>query len=91
MTHTRTLGRSLSVEMTSKQHVKSLIVSDELSGRVLFDADIGNLVGISIIDGIVLEVRGVNGTLRVDLREEELEAVLKKVHSELPCSESGSR
>ena len=91
MTHTRTLGRSLSVEMTSKQHVKSLILSDELSGQVLFDADIGYLVGISIIDGIVLEVRGVNGTLRVDLREEELEAVLKKDNPGLPCSESGSR
>ena len=74
--------------MTSKQYVKSLIVSDELSGRVLFDADIGNLVGVSIIDGIVLEVRGVNGTLRVDLREEELEAVLKKDNPRLPCSES---
>jgi hypothetical protein len=79
------------VEMASKTYVKSLIVSDELTGRVLFDADIGNLIGLSLVDGIVLEVRGVNGTLRVDLWENEIEAMLKNMRSELPCSESGSR
>ena len=84
-------GRSLSVEMASKTYVKSLIVSDELRGTVLFDADIGNLVGLSSVDGMVLEVKGTKGTLRVDLTEEELEAMLRKVPSRLPCSESGSR
>jgi hypothetical protein len=84
-------GRSLSVEMASKAYVKSLIVADELTGRVLFDADIGNLIGLSLVDGIVLEVRGTNGTLRVDLREREIDAMLRKARSESTCSESGSR
>jgi len=79
------------VETASKQYVKSLIVSDEVHGRVLFEAEIGDLVGLSSVDGRVLEVRGTNGTLRVDLTKEELEAMLRKVRSELPCSESGSR
>ena len=75
------LGRGLSVEMASKRYVKSLIVSDEVRGRVLFEANIGNLIGLSSVDGRVLEVRGTNGTLRVDLTEEELEAMLSKVRS----------
>ena len=79
------------MEMASKAHDKSLIVSDELTGRVLFDADIGNLIELSLVDGIVFEVKGTNGTLRVDLREKEIEAILKKVRSESPSSESGSR
>jgi hypothetical protein len=91
MVCTHVSGRSLSVEMASKAYVKSLIVSDELRGTVLFDADIGNLVELSSVDGIVLEVRGTKGTLRVDLTKEELEAMLRKVRSKLPCSESGSR
>ncbi|MCX6654049.1 MAG: hypothetical protein NTY03_02885 [Candidatus Bathyarchaeota archaeon] len=78
------LGRSLSLEMVSKRYVKSLIVSDEVRGRVLFEADIGKLLGLSSVDGRVLEVRGTNGTLRVDLTEEELEAMLNKVRSKLP-------
>ncbi len=78
------------MEMASKEHVKSLIVSDELTGRVLFDADIGKLIGLSLVDGIVFEVSGTNGTLRVDLGEKEIEAMLRKMRSESPCSESGS-
>lgn len=90
------LGRSFSVEMASKKHVKSLIVADEVRGRVLFEAYIGNLIGLSSVDGRVLEVRGTNGTLRVDLTEEELEAMLNKVRSTKSApsclsSESGSR
>ena len=83
-------SRSLSLTTASKQYVKSLIVSDELRGTVLFDADIGDLVELSSVDGIVLEVRGTNGTLRVDL-EEELEAMLRKIRFKLPRSWSGSR
>ena len=78
------LGRSLSVEMASKKYVKSLIFSDEVCTRVLFEANIGNLIGLSSVDERVVEVRGTNGTLRVDLTEEELEAMLHKVRSNLP-------
>ncbi len=78
------LGRGLSIEMASKKHVKSLIVSGEVRGQVLLEANIGKLLGISSIDGKVLEVRGAYGTLRVDLTEEELEAMLNKVRSKLP-------
>jgi len=78
------LGRGLSLEMASKRYVKSLIVSDEARGRVLFEADIGSLIGLSSVDGRVLEVRGTNGTLRVDLTDEELEAMLNKARSKLP-------
>jgi hypothetical protein len=85
------MERSLSVEMISKAHVKTLIVSDELTGRVLFDADIGKLISLSLVDGVVFEVSGTNGTLRVDLGEKEIEAMLRKMRSESPCSKSGSR
>ena len=84
------LGRGLSVEMASKKYVKSLIVSDEIRGRVLFEADIGNLICLSSVDGRVLEVRGTNGTLRVDLTEEELEEMLNKVRSQVTLAESES-
>jgi hypothetical protein len=71
------LGRGVSVEMNSKRSVRSLIVSDDVHDRILFDADIGDLVGLSLADGDVLEVRGVMGVLRVDLSAKELEAMLR--------------
>jgi hypothetical protein len=65
--------------MDSKRSVRSLIVSDDVHDRVLFDADIGDLVGLSLGDGGVLEVRGVMGVLRVDLSAEELETMLSSM------------
>lgn len=76
------LGRGVSVEMDSKRSVRSLIVSDDVHDRVLFDADLGELVGLSIEDGGVLEVRGLKGVLRVDLSAEELEGMLAAMHTE---------
>lgn len=76
------LGRGLSIEMASKKYVKSLIVSGEVRGQVLFEADIGNLIEISSIDGKVLEVRGAHGVLRLDLTVEELEAMFSSIRSE---------
>jgi len=83
------LGRGLSIEMASKKHVKSLIVSDEVRGQVLFEANIGKLIGLSLADGRVLEVKGTNGTLRVDLTEEELEAMLRRSAPSCLSAEEG--
>ena len=62
------------MEMASKKYVKSLIVSEEVRGWVLFEANMSNLIELSSVDGRVLEVRGINGTLRADSTE-ELEAM----------------
>ena len=42
-----------------------------------------NLIELSSVEGRVLEVRGINGTLRVDLTDEELEAMLSMVRAKL--------
>ncbi len=64
------------MEMDSKKHVRSLIVSDDVHDRVLFDVNMGELIGLTVEDGRVLEVKGTHGILRVDLAIEELEAML---------------
>ncbi|HEX9913487.1 MAG TPA: hypothetical protein VGB32_01080 [Candidatus Bathyarchaeia archaeon] len=64
------------MEMGSMRHVRSLIVSDDVHDRVLFDANIGELIGLTVEDGGVLEVKGTHGILRMDLAVKELEAML---------------
>jgi hypothetical protein len=73
------VGRGVSVEMGSKKHVNSLIVSDDVHDHVLFDANLGELIGLIVEEGGVLEVKGVYGILRVDLAVEELEAMLVRM------------
>jgi hypothetical protein len=72
----KTMGHGFSIEMNSKRHVKNISITDERRDSVLFEGYLGELERLSMIEGLALEVRGTNGTLRVDLSEEELRTIL---------------
>jgi hypothetical protein len=65
-----------SVEMKSKRHVRNVSISNESHDRVLFEGDLGELEEVSFIGGSMLEVRGSNGVLRVELGLDEAERVM---------------
>jgi hypothetical protein len=67
---------AFSIEMKSKTHVRHISMSDKSHDRVLFEGYLGALKELSLIEGMVLEVRGENGVLRIDLPEEELRKML---------------
>ena len=66
-----------SIEMISKEYVKSISISDEDRDRVLFEGDLGELRELTLSEGDVLEFIGVNGILRIGLTEEHL----RKIHA----------
>ena len=70
--------RGFSVEMVSKEHVRTISVSDKGREGVLFEGFLGELENLEMMDGSVLSVRGSHGTLMVDLTEEELRMMLSK-------------
>lgn len=72
-------GRGLSVEMKQRKHVKTMMFTDEVGGDVLFEGNLGQLIELSMVDESVLEVRGANGILRVDITLEELEDMVSKI------------
>lgn len=72
----RRLEHSFSIEMKSKKHVKSISISDEAHDLVLFEGYLGELEGLSMIEGAAIEVKGANGTLRIDISEDELRKML---------------
>jgi hypothetical protein len=74
-------GRLFSVELKSKQNLKNITVTNGASNGVLLEGNIGELVQARFTEGVILEVRGKNGVLRVDLREEE---ILKNTGSREP-------
>jgi len=61
------MGHVFSVEMKSKRHVRNITIPDEAHDRVLFEGDLGELEKLVFIGGSMLEVRGSNGVLRVEL------------------------
>ncbi len=69
---------SFSIEMASKGHVNRVSVSNELNGEVMFEGELGRLVRIELIEGILLKITGDNGVIRIDLTEKELSTALSK-------------
>jgi hypothetical protein len=64
--------------MISKDHINRISVSNEPNGEVMFEGELGGLVSIELIEGILLQITGDNGVFRIDLTEKELSHGLSK-------------
>lgn len=59
-------------------------VSNKVNGEVMFEGELGELIGVQLIEGIMLEITGDNGIIRIDLTEKELTQALSKIDIEIP-------
>jgi hypothetical protein len=62
---------SFSIEMTSKRSLTHISLSDENGDGVLIKGKLGELIECCLQEGALLEVKGANGVLRLDLTQEE--------------------
>ena len=69
---------TFSIELNSKSYVKHISVSNNSHDRVLFEGSLGEMDDLSMIEGAVLEVKGSNGVLRVDLTQDELIRIISQ-------------
>jgi hypothetical protein len=72
----KNLGHMFSAELTSKNFVKRLSIPGDNDDKVLIEGFLGELKEIGFIEGIMLEIQGTNGILRIDLSQEELRKLL---------------
>jgi len=73
------LGHVFSVEMKSKKFVRSISISNEARDRVLFEGDLGELEEVALVENSMLEVRGTNGVLRLELGENETRRLVRQM------------
>jgi hypothetical protein len=64
--------RVFTVELASKRNLKNVTLANGGSDSVLIEGSIGELVQASFAEGVILEVIGKNGILRLDLSEDEI-------------------
>jgi hypothetical protein len=64
--------RVFSVELKSKRNLKNVTLTNGSSNSVLVEGTIGELVQAAFAEGIIFEVVGKKGILRIDLREDEI-------------------
>jgi len=70
--------RVFSVELKSKRNLKNITLTNGSSDSVLVEGTIGELVQATFAEGIILEVVGKKGTLRIDLGEDEIKKTTDK-------------
>jgi hypothetical protein len=81
----KTIGkeRVFSVELKSKRNLKSVTLTNGSSDSVLVEGTIGELVHATFAEGIILEVVGKNGVLRIDLGEDEIKKTPEQSQTEV--------
>lgn len=67
-----------SIQLKSKDYVKSVALPNDEEGNVLIEGFLGKLEDVSFIEGIMLEIDGAYGSLRMDFTKKELEKLLPK-------------
>jgi len=72
------MEHTFSIEMKSKKHVRHISLSNESHEHVLFEGSLGELKELSMVEGAILEIKGTNGVLRIDLSEDELRRTLSR-------------
>ena len=67
-----------SIELVSRDQVKCLILHIKNDAKVLIEGFLGDIEEIGIIEGLMLEINGSKGTLKMDLSEEEISKLLQE-------------
>jgi hypothetical protein len=64
--------RVFSVELKSKAYLKNITITNGSSESVLIEGTLGKLEQASFAEGVILEVVGSNGVLRIDIGEDDI-------------------
>jgi len=64
---------SFSIEMRSKDSVKTLSFMEKENGNVFFEGFLGKLKNISMVEDVMLEIEGKNGIIKLDITSQEIE------------------
>lgn len=64
--------RFFSIELKSKANLKNISLTNGSSDSVLLEGSLGELVEAAFVEGVILEIVGTKGTLRINLTEKEL-------------------
>lgn len=69
---------AFSIELKSREYLKNISLSNSADRKVLIEGFLGELEEIGLVEGVMIEIKGADGSLRIELKEEELKRLLPK-------------
>jgi hypothetical protein len=73
MENNQTKERFFSIELTSKNHLKNVTLTNGSYDNVLVEGTIGELVAATFVEDELLEVTGKKGVLRINLAQIDIQ------------------
>jgi hypothetical protein len=70
---------TFSIELKSKRYLKLVAMPNGAKDSVLIEGFLGDLLAVDLVEGAMLEIQGTNGTLKMDLKEEELKKLCNRI------------
>ncbi len=70
--------RGFYIELKTKRNLKNITLTDNSAESFLLEGTIGELVAAKFTEGIIFEVIGTEGVLRIDLCEREIQKKTRK-------------
>ncbi|HUK84991.1 MAG TPA: hypothetical protein VLU95_03930 [Candidatus Acidoferrum sp.] len=59
--------------MKTENAVRRISFLDKENGQVFFEGFLGKLTSINMVEGVMLEIEGANGSLKLDISQKEIE------------------
>lgn len=72
------MKQTFSAVLDSKKQVKNITLTDDINQKVFFEAEIGQLEQVEFTEGLLLEIVGTKGVLRIDLPIETIRKLVNK-------------
>lgn len=72
----RTAEHSFSIEIKSERYIQRISFRDKENSKVFFEGFLGELKNVVMVEGVMLEVEGKNGVLKLDITQQEMEKCL---------------
>lgn len=66
-----------SIELNRREYVKCLVIPTDIKEKVLIEGFLGDLEEAKIIEDVMLELKGSNGTLKMDISINEIINLLR--------------
>ena len=71
------MKQTFSATLDSKEQIKNISLTEDLYQKVFIEADLGKLKQVKFTEGLLLEIVGSKGVLRIDMPVEALRNALR--------------
>jgi len=72
-------NHAFSIELKSKEFLRNIVISNRTGETVLVEGFLGELEELNLVEDAMLELRGSNGVLRIDIKEDELRKLFNRL------------